>query len=165
MGREFSVQEALKLAIKAEKDSLDFYRLAASLTKNQRAREVLTLLASEEAAHLSAFFKHYKGGDFGDLKGYMESPPDEHNPAYMKLKHSRNLDLIEKSALELALVEEKACIGQYSQFARDIVDPLVRSIFEQVVRETQRHYDLIESEYAHVMQMVHETDQNIYVRE
>jgi rubrerythrin len=165
MGREFSVQEALKLAIKAEKDSMDFYRLAASLTKNERAREVLILLANEEAGHLSAFFSHYKGGEFGDLKGYMESPPDIRNPAYVKLKKALNEELIEKSALELALVEEKTCIGQYTQFARDIVDPLVRTIFEQVVKETQRHYDLIESEYAHVMKMVHETDQNIYVRE
>ena len=165
MGREFSVQEALKLAIKAEKDSMDFYRLAASQTKNERAREVLTLLATEEAGHLSAFFNHYKGGEFGDLKGYMESPPDLKNPTYMKLKKALNEDLIEKTALELALAEEKTCIGQYSQFAQDIVDPLVRAIFVQVVKETQRHYDLIESEYAHVMKMVHETDQDIYVRE
>jgi rubrerythrin len=165
MGREFSVQEALKLAIKAEKDSMDFYRLAASVTKNERARQVLTLLANEEAGHLTAFFNHYKGGDFGDLKSYMESPPDIKNPSYQKLKKALNEDLIEKSALELALVEEKACIGQYSQFASDIVDPMVRTIFEQVVKETQRHYDLIESEYAHVMTMVHESDQNIYVRE
>jgi len=165
MGREFSVQEALKLAIKAEKDSMDFYRLAASLTKNQRAREVLTLLANEEASHLSAFFNHYKGGEFGDLKSYMETAPDDKNPAYMKLKKGLDGELIEQSALELALAEEKQCIGQYSQFAKDIVDPMVRSIFLQVVKETERHYELIESEYAHVMKMVHETDQNIYVRE
>jgi len=165
MGREFSVQEALKLAIKAEKDSMDFYKLAATLTKNTRAREVLTLLASEEANHLAAFFNHYKGGEFGDLKSYMESEPDAKIPAYAKLKKALDGELIEQSALELALVEEKQCIGQYTQFAKDIVDPMVRTIFEQVVKETQRHYDLIESEYAHVMKMVHETDQNIYVRE
>jgi len=41
----------------------------------------------------------------------------------------------------------------------------VRSIFERVVKETQGHYDLIESEYAHIMGMVHETDQDTYVRE
>jgi hypothetical protein len=46
-----------------------------------------------------------------------------------------------------------------------MVDPLVRGIFERVIRETQKHYDLIESEYAYVMGMVHESDQDIYVRE
>jgi len=46
-----------------------------------------------------------------------------------------------------------------------VVDPAVRAVFERVIKETQGHYDLIESEYAHIMAMVHETDQDIYVRE
>lgn len=165
MGREFSLQEALKLAIKAEKDSMDFYRKAASLAKNERAKKVLELLANEEVAHLKAFFDHYKGTEFGDLTSYIESPADEKNPTYVKLIKSVDESIIEQKALELALLEEKACIGQYNQFAKDVVDPVVRAIFERVVRETQGHYDLIESEYAHVMGMVHESDQDTFVRE
>ena len=165
MGKEYTVQEALKLAIKAEKDSMDFYRKAASVATNERAKKVLELLASEEAGHLKAFFDHYKGGDFGDLASYMGSPVDEKNPTYMKLMKATDGTIIEKKALELAMIEEKECIGQYTQLAQGVVDPSVRAIFERVVQETQRHYDLIESEYAHIMTMVHETDQNIYVRE
>lgn len=165
MGKEYSVQEALKLAIKAEKDSMDFYRKAASAATNERAKKVLDLLANEEVGHLKAFFGHYKGGDFGDVDAYIQSPPDTKNPTYMQLVKSLDGDMIEKKALELALAEEKACIGQYTQLAKDVVDPAVRSIFERVVKETQGHYDLIESEYAHIMTMVHESDQDIYVRE
>jgi rubrerythrin len=165
MGKEYSVQEALKLAIKAEKDSMDFYRKAASVAKNERAKKVLDMLANEEVGHLKAFFDHYKGGEFGDINTFMQTPPDTKNPTYMKLEKALETDMIEKTALELALAEEKACIGQYTQLAKDVVDPAVRSIFERVVKETQGHYDLIESEYAHIMTMVHETDQDIYVRE
>jgi rubrerythrin len=165
MGREFSLQEALKLAIKAEKDSMDFYRKAASVAKNERARKVFELLANEEVGHLKAFYEHYKGGDFGDLTSFMNSPVDTKNPTYMKLEKAMTEEMIEQKALELALIEEKACIGQYAQFAKDMVDPAVRSVFERVVKETQGHYDLIESEYAHIMTMVHESDQDIYVRE
>ena len=165
MGKEYSVQEALKLAIKAEKDSMDFYRKASSLATNERAKKVLDLLANEEVSHLKAFFDHYKGTDFGDMKSYIDSPVDEKNPSYVKLMMAVNDDIVEKTALELALAEEKACIGQYTQLAQGVVDPVVRGVFEQVVRETQGHYDMIESEYAHVMTMVHESDQNIYVRE
>ena len=165
MGKEYSVQEALKLAIKAEKDSMDFYRQASSMAKNERAKKVLDLLANEEVSHLKAFFDHYKGTDFGDMKSYIDSPVDEKNPSYVKLMMAVNDDIIEKTALELALAEEKACIGQYTQLAQGVVDPVVKGVFEQVVRETQGHYDMIESEYAHVMTMVHESDQNIYVRE
>ena len=165
MGREFSLQEALKLAIKAEKDSMDFYRKAASVAKNERAKKVFELLANEEVGHLKSFFDHYKGGEFGDLTSYMNSPADTKNPTYMKLEKAISEQMVEKKALELALVEEKECIGQYTQFAKDVVDPGVRSVFERVVKETQGHYDLIESEYAHIMTMVHESDQDIYVRE
>jgi len=165
MGREYTMQEALKLAIKAEKDSMDFYRKAASVATNGQARKVFELLASEEAGHLKAFFDHYKGGEFGDFNTYLESPVDEKNPTYVKLVHALSEDMIEQKAMELALAEEKACIGQYTLFARDVIDPTVRAIFERVVRETQKHYDLIEAEYAHIMTMVHESDQDIYVRE
>ncbi len=165
MGREYSLQEAVRLAIKAEKDSMDFYRRAASVAKNERAKKVLELLANEEAGHLKAFFDHYEGSEFGDLTSYINSPADTKNPAYMKLEKVINEDMVEQKALELALVEENDCIGQYTHLAQGVVDPAVRSVFERVVKETQGHYALIESEYAHIMGMVHESDQDIFVRE
>lgn len=165
MGREYTLQEAISLAIKAEKDSMDFYRTAASAARNERAKKVLDMLANEEAGHLKAFFAHYKGSEFGDLSSYINSPADTKNPAYMKLVKAIDEDMVEQKALELALVEEKDCIGQYTQLAQDVVDPAVRSVFERVVKETQGHYALIESEYAHIMGMVHESDQDIFVRE
>jgi len=165
MGKEYTVEEALKLAIQAEKDSMDFYRKAASVTKNERARKVFDLLANEEVGHLKSFFDHYKGGDFGDLKSFVDAPPNKKNAVYQALEKAIDEETHEQKALEIALKEEKACIEQYSIFAKDIVDPLVRGVFERVVKETQNHYDLIESEYAHVMTMVHESDQDIYVRE
>ena len=165
MGKEYTVQEALKLAIQAEKDSMDFYRKAASVATNERAKKVLELLANEEVGHLKAFFDHYKGTEFGDVNTFMASPVNEKNPTYVKLMKAINEDIVEQKALELALVEEKDCIGQYTQLAQGVVDPAVRAIFERVVKETQGHYDLIESEYAHIMGMVHETDQDTFVRE
>jgi rubrerythrin len=165
MGKEYTLQEAIKLAIRAEKDSMDFYRKAASVAKNERAKKVLELLANEEVAHLKAFFDHYKGTEFGDIKTYIDSPADEKNPTYVKLMKGISDDIAEQTAMELALIEEKDCIGQYTQLAKGVVDPAVRAVFERVVKETQGHYDLIESEYAHIMGMVHESDQDTYVRE
>ena len=165
MTREYSVQEALKLAIKGEKDSMDFYRKAGTVTKNERAKKVFDLLANEEVGHLKAFFDHYKGGEFGDIASFMAQPPDTKNPTYMALMKAIDEETHEQKALEIALREEKACIDQYTVLAKDIVDPLVRAIFEGVVKETEKHLALIEEEYRHVMTMVHESDQDIYVRE
>ncbi|MFZ2949375.1 MAG: ferritin family protein, partial [Desulfuromonadaceae bacterium] len=140
MGKEYTLQEAISLAIKAEKDSMDFYRRAASVARNERAKKVLDLLANEEVGHLKAFFDHYKGSEFGDLTSYINSPADTKNPAYMKLEKAIIEDMAEQRALELALVEEMDCIGQYTQLAQGVVDPAVRSVFERVVKETQGHY-------------------------
>ena len=43
--------------------------------------------------------------------------------------------------------------------------PDVRAVFELNARETHNHYEMIESEYARVMTMVHESDMDTYVRE
>lgn len=165
MGKEYSVQDALKLAIKAEKDSMDFYIKAASVAKNERAKKVLEMLAAEEATHVKHFFDHYKGGEFGDLQSFLTSPVDTLNPTYVQLEKAIKEDMGEKAAMELALVEEKECVDQYTQLAAGVGDPMVKAIFERVVKETQGHYDLIESEYARLMGMVHESDQNTFVRE
>jgi len=165
MGMEYSVQEALKLAIKGEKDSMDFYRKAASVSKDERAKKVFDMLANEEVAHLKAFFDHYKGGEFGDVAAYMAQPPDTKNPTYTALMKAINDGTHEQQALELAIKEEKSCIDQYTVLAQDIIDPLVKNIFTQVIKETEKHLALIEEEYRHVMGMVHESDQDIYVRE
>ncbi len=165
MGKEYSMQEALKLAIQGEKDSMDFYRRAGAATRNERAKKVFDLLANEEVGHLKAFFDHYRGSEFGDLKSYLESPPDKKSATYLALEKAINEDVHEQKALEIALKEEKACIDQYTHLVKDIVDPLVRKVFEQVIRETQNHYDMIEDEYMHVMKMVDKSDQDTYVRE
>ncbi len=165
MGKEYSVQEALKLAIQAEKDSMDFYRKAAEVTRNDRARKVFDLLANEEVGHLKSFFDHYRGGEFGDLQTYMASPPDTTNATYRALMKAIDDETHEQKALEISLKEEKSCIEHYTVLVKDIVDPLVRGIFERVIKETQGHYDMIEDEYMHVMKMVDKSDQDIYVRE
>ncbi len=165
MLKEYTVQEALRLAIQAEKDSMDFYRRAAMVTQNGRAKKVFELLANEEVGHIKAFFDHYQGGEFGDIKSFMESPPNKKNATYLALEKAIDEETHEQKALEIALKEEKSCIEQYTIMGKDIIDPLVRGIFERVVKETQNHYDMIEDEYMHIMTMVDKSDQDIYVRE
>jgi rubrerythrin len=165
MGKEYTVQEALRMAIRTEKGSMDFYEKAAAVTRNGRAKKVFSLLAEEEAEHLKSFFEHFEGDEFGTLNSFAGSPPDPSSPTYLALAKAVDRDTHEQKALELALLEEMSCIESYTKFARDIVDPVVRAIFERVIRETRKHSELIEAEYAHLMRMVHESDQDIYVRE
>ena len=165
MAKEYTLQEALKLAIRNEKESMDFYRKAGSITNDERSKKVFNLLADEELGHLKAFFDHYRGGDLGDLDAFIASPPDKASAIHLSLEQALAADVHEQKALEIALAEEKSCIELYTILAKDLVDPMVRRVFETVIRETQKHHDLIEDEYMRVMTMVHRSDQDIYVRE
>ena len=50
-------------------------------------------------------------------------------------------------------------------FAAKIEDPAVAAVFEANAKSTHNHYVIIESEYARLMGMVHETDMDTFVRE
>jgi ferritin-like metal-binding protein YciE len=49
--------------------------------------------------------------------------------------------------------------------AAKIEDPAIKAVYELNATETRHHYELIESEYARIMGMVHETDIDTFVRE
>jgi len=165
MGREYTVQEALRLAIGTEKDSLEFYRKARAATDDERSKRIFDLLASEEMEHMQAFLSQYQGGDAQDLANFLKVPTPRRSPTHRVLQKAFCPDLGEQKALEVAMEKEKACVTLYSMMVKDIIDPLVRRIFEAVIRDSQGHYDVIEDEYMRVMRMVDRSDQDIYVRE
>ncbi len=165
MPQEFSMQEALRLAIETEKAVMCFYEKAAKVSKNERTRKLFNLLASEERDHAGHFFKLYKGADLGDFKEYMAKETDYESVMLHHLKKEITADLTERKAMEIALKEEEDLAKNLTLTAKQIVDPSVRAVFDRMAKETQNHFAVIESEYAHFMGMVHETDIDTYVRE
>ncbi len=165
MPQEFNLQEALKLAIQTEKNVGDFYKKAAEIARNERARKVFELLAQEEREHASHFFPLYKGDDLGSFEEFMTRPPKNDSAMLKELSQAINEDIHERKAMEIALREEEDLEKNLRLTASRIIDPSVRAVFERMAQETRNHYEIIESEYAHLMAMVHETDVDIYVRE
>lgn len=165
MPQEFNMQNALKFAIQTEKNTMDLYRHAESIIKNPRGKKVFAQLAAEEAEHVGHLFKAYSGQDYGSLNEFLASPPlvDHSDIRQLELALSNNAH--ERKAMELALNLEEELAKSLYLTASNTVDPSVRMVFERLAKETQNHFALIESEYAHLMAMVHETDIDIYVRE
>ena len=165
MPQEFNMQNALKFAIQTEKNAMDLYKHAASIIKNPRGQKVFEQLAGEEAEHVGHLFKVYSGNDFGSLAEFLASPPhvDHHDISQLDLALSKNSH--ERKAMEIALKFEEELAKSLYLTASRMVDPSVRAVFERLAKETENHFALIESEYAHLMKMVHETDIDIYVRE
>lgn len=165
MPQEYKMQEAIKLAIQTEKNVMDFYKRASSITKNPRGKKVFDLLASEEREHASHFFHLYKGSDLGSFEQFMATPPHADSVMLKELEKALDENIHERKAMEIALREEEDLAKNLTMTASNIVDPAVKAVFDKMAKETRDHYALIESEYAHLMGMVHETDIDTYVRE
>lgn len=165
MPQEMKMQEAIKTAIQTEKNVMDFYKRAAEITQNERARKVFELLAREEREHAGHFFHLYQGDDLGSFEEFMQQPAHPGTGRMKDLEQAIDANIGERKAMEIALREEQELEKNLADTAQDIVDPGVRAVFERMAKETHDHYEMIESEYAHLMAMVHETDIDTYVRE
>jgi rubrerythrin len=165
MTQEPSLLEAIKQAIQTEKDVMDFYLKAAALTDNERGKKVFEQLAKEEREHASHFFKIYTGKDLGSFEEFMARPPSTNHAMLKQLEKALDESVHERKAMELAMREEEDLVKNLRMAASRIVDPTVRAVFERMAQETEHHYAIIESEYAHMMGMVHESEIDTYVRE
>ncbi|MBL0225416.1 MAG: ferritin family protein [Geobacteraceae bacterium] len=159
------VQEAIKRSIQTEKNAMNFYQLGALRMKNPEARKTFEVLAREEREHAGQFFKIYTGGDIPSLDAFLDTPPDNESSWMASITRLVDGEFSEQKAMELAMEREKNLEEALLETAAKIEEPAVKSIFELNAKETHNHYLLIESEYARIMGMVHESDMDTYVRE
>jgi rubrerythrin len=159
------VQQAVKQSIQTEKNAMNFYQMAAGMMKDQDARRVFNLLAGEEKVHASQFYKVYTGADIPDFEAFIAAPVDNEAGWIVSLKKVVDENFTEQKAMELAMKKELGLEKALRVTAARMEDREVRAVFELNAQETHHHYELIESEYARIMGMVHESDMDIYVRE
>ncbi|MFZ2951300.1 MAG: ferritin family protein [Desulfuromonadaceae bacterium] len=160
-----NVQEAVKRSIQTEKNASDFYRLGAQKMNIPDARRTFELLAREEREHAAQFYKIYQGTDIPSLDAFLDSPPDNESSWVSTIARLISADFNEQKALELAMEREKNLEVALLETASKIDAPEIRAVYELNARETHHHFELIESEYARLMGMVHETDIDTFVRE
>jgi len=165
MPQEFNHQEAIKIAVQSEKELMCFYLRAAEKTSHAAGRKVFEQLASDEKEHVNHFFRYYRGSEIGSIEDFMNAPCQWSEAMIKEIDALVDTQIKDRRALEIAMQKEQQLEQSLRNTARQIVDPGVRIIFDQMAKETRGHYEIIESEYARLMGMVHETDINTYVRE
>lgn len=165
MAKQFDLNEALKNAVQTEKDVMDFYKRAVGVTKTARGKQVFETLAKDEYEHAGHFFKVYPGKDLGTFEEFMARPPRAEITLHKKLETALKERGTERIAMEIALQEEQDLEKKLLKTAAQVEDPAVKAVFEKMAKETNQHYQIIESEYAHIMKMVREDEMNTYVRE
>ncbi len=159
------VQEAVKRSIQTEKNAMNFYQLGAKQMKNAEARKTFEILAREEREHAGQFYKIYSGTEIPSLDVFLDAPPDNESSWLSSINKLIDADFSEQKAMELAMDREKKLEEALLETASKVNEPEVRAVFELNAKETHNHYLMIESEYARLMGMVHETDIDIFVRE
>lgn len=160
-----NIQEAVKRSIQTEKNAMNFYQMGARKMSNLDAKRTFELLAREEREHASHFYKIYTGSDIPSLEVFLDSSPDNESSWISTISRLISADFSEQKALELAMEREKNLEEALLETASLIESPEIKAVYELNARETRHHYELIESEYARLMGMVHETDIDTFVRE
>jgi rubrerythrin len=165
MPQEMKHQEALKIAVETEKELICFYRRAAELVADADAKSFFNRLAAEKEEQAGQFFRYYKGTEFGTLEEFINSSCSYNAAALKELNTLADLSVKERRAREIAMEKEQKLENTLRSKARQIIDPGVRAIFERMAKASHHHYQIVESEYARLMRMPHETDIDTYVRE
>lgn len=160
-----TAQEAIKRSIQTEKNAMDFYLLGARHMKNPDARKTFELLAREERDHAREFYNLYQGSDLPDFETFISGDPQKNVDWLSDLEKKLMGDFNDRQAMELALEKELKLEEHLRKMAAKFQEPAVKEVFEKNATSTHNHYLLIESEYARLMGMVHETDIDTYVRE
>jgi len=158
-----STTDAIKRSILTEKSAMDFYTRCANQMKNERARKTFELLAKEEREHAESFYKIYDGDDIGTFEDFMQVETDSDWLNDLEKAALPNMD--ERKAMEFAMEKEQQLEKHLRAMAEKVDNPEIKAVYEANAESTHNHYVLIESEYAHLMGMVHETDIDTYVRE
>lgn len=158
------LKEAIRRSIQTEKNAMDFYVRGAALMKNPEAKKVFELLAREEREHAGWFYDIYPGDDL-DFDSFMATATDDSADWLGELGSISVENFNERKAMELAMDKEQKLAEHLHKMAAKIEDPEIKKVFEKNATSTENHYLLIESEYARLMGMVHETDIDTFVRE
>ncbi len=160
-----NIQEAIKRSIQTEKNAMNFYQFGSRKMTNPDAKRTFELLAKEEREHAAQFYNIYQGTDIPSLDVFLDSMDDNESSWIVTISRSISEDFTEQKAMELAMEKEKNLEETLRVTASKIDDPEIKAVFELNAKETHQHYQLIESEYARLMGMVHESDIDIFVRE
>ncbi|MCL2760826.1 MAG: ferritin family protein [Desulfuromonadales bacterium] len=144
----YTLQEALRTAVKLEKDRADFYLAAADMATTPKVKELFNRIAEEEFRHMESFLRYYKGDTFVTFQDILAAPPDFDDSTYRELLHMVAKGTHEKTAMELSIQDEKKCLDLYTEYVEELsIDPLVKSVFEQAILETTEHYETLKIEY------------------
>jgi len=150
-------RDALRMAIATERSGLEFYRRAATLTKDQRGRAVFQELAAEEGQHLGVLEARYR-----ELAA--KDPQLESHPTFLFFKGAasglfeagteqlRGGGVDDARALLIGIKCERGSHKFFKRYGERFEDSEGKQVFLEFADEERAHLDLLIREYRSLRQ-------------
>ena len=140
---------AIEVAIKMEKDAIDFYTEAAGKTKHPVGKKMFMSITEDEKRHLkmlSAIFK-----DIG-ITPENVSPMGNIQTIFKTMKDAMMQQVAatkdEIDAFRIAMQMEKEGVEFYKKAEAEAPTEKERALFMRLVKEEQQHYDVFANTYS-----------------
>lgn len=139
---------AIEIAIRMEKDAIDFYTTAAGKTKNPVGKKMFLSITEDEKRHLRMLSEIFREVDIRieevspmkNIKTVFESMKD----SMMKRVEATKDEL---DAFKIAMQMEKEGVEFYRNSAGEAKKEKEKALFERLVQEEQQHYDIFANTY------------------
>ena len=139
---------AIEIAIKMEKDAIDFYTDAAGKTINPVGKKMLLSIVEDEKRHLQAL-----SGIFKEVGIKMdEVSPMKNMKTIFESMRDTMLKRVEATPDELesfkvAMQMEKEGVEFYKKAKEDAKTEKEKALFERLVKEEEQHYGIFANTY------------------
>ncbi len=131
--------EALRIGIQSEIDAYHYYKDAQKHFNDREAKELLAALANEEKKHRLRLEEEY--ARLSGKRLLYINLPKKRRLAKPFLPEASDLEI-----LSVAIEQEREARDFYEKAAKRTIDPQGRLVFEELIKEEQRHFDLLEAE-------------------
>ncbi len=139
---------AIEVAIKMEKDAIDFYTLASKKAGNPLGKKMFLSITEDEKRHLQMLSQIFRDVDIKitevspmkNIKTIFETMKDT-----MMQRAAATKDELE--AFKIAMQMEKEGVEFYKKTASEAKSTKEKALFERLVKEEEQHYAIFANTY------------------
>ena len=139
---------AIEIAIKMEKDAIDFYSKAAEKTSHPAGKKMFQSITEDEKRHLKMLSQIFKELD---IKMDDVSPMRNMQTIFESMKNSMMKRVMatqdELEAFKIAMQMEQEGVAFYKRVETETRKEKEKALFERLIKEEQQHYDIFANTY------------------
>lgn len=134
---------AIEISLKMETDAVKFYKEASEKTSHPVGKKMFLSIMEDEKRHIEMLNALLKGMDITPDK---VDPMKKIKTVFEELKDQMQSGIeattSETEALEMAMNMERKGFEFYRKVAAESTDPVSRALFERLIVEEEKHYDI-----------------------